>query len=730
MQVLETNNYVTADGTVHHNSGKTWVGCASICKHVWEWPRINSGYFAPTYAQIRDIFYPTIDEVAHDWGLRVVTKVSDKEVDFYSGQRYRSTTICRSMEKPQTIVGFKIGHALVDELDVMPEAKAKHAWRKIIARMRYNVDGLKNGVDVTTTPEGFKFVYHQFVKQLREKPSLAGMYGLVQASTYDNEANLPDDYIPSLRESYPPQLIEAYLNGQFVNLTSGTIYHAYSRAGNASSETVQPSEALHIGMDFNVGKMAAVTHVLRKNDPHAVDEITGGYDTPDMIRQIKERYWDYRNGTYQKTREIRVYPDASGGSRKSVNASATDIALLKQAGFIVVAPEANPPVKDRINAMNAMFCNATGERRYRVNAAKCPSYADALEQQIWAPNGEPDKTQGVDHLCFTGSTLVQTKAGTFRFDNIPASGFVIGPDGDFTPYSHARKTGKKQTVRVTFADGYFIDCTDDHQFLTEDGSWVQAKNLRGCVCVSSVRQRKSSMAFDIIFAGSTSPTPQCQNDGSIALFGSSTMARSQMGIMSTTLTETAPTTKSKISNAFRRASTSRITGLIGVKQFAKWAKNTSILQKIGTSQRLVGLGTSHIIKRFEMRSAQRLRKNALAVESSSMPRSASSQVLSGIAQRHVRHMHAGRAELTTLLASAFRAPHGSMPTSIVLASPVMSVSPLGEQDVYCLTAPETGCFKLTKNGPIVSNCDAGGYFIHKQFPIVKPSYGTMQIRGL
>ncbi|SFB19365.1 terminase large subunit domain-containing protein [Azotobacter beijerinckii] len=378
-------------------SGKTWVGCAALCRHFWEWPKINAGYFAPTYPQIRDIFFPTIEEVAFDWGLKVKTKESDKEVEFYSGRQYRGTTICRSMEKPQTIVGFKIGHALVDELDVLAATKAQQAWRKIIARMRYKVDGLKNGVDVTTTPEGFKFVYQQFVKQLREKPSLAGMYGLVQASTFDNELNLPGDYIPSLMESYPEQLIRAYLNGQFVNLTSGTIYHGYDRKLNASQEAVEPGEPLFIGMDFNVGKMAAVTHVKRLGLPHAVDEVMNAYDTPDMIRRLKERYWLYAEGEYRPTREIRIYPDASGDGRRSVNASTTDLALLRQAGFKVIAPAANPPVKDRINAMNAMLCNAQGERRYRVNADRCPTYADCLEQQVWAANGEPDKTQDNDH---------------------------------------------------------------------------------------------------------------------------------------------------------------------------------------------------------------------------------------------------------------------------------------------------------------------------------------------
>lgn len=378
-------------------SGKTWVGCAGLSKHFWKYPGITAGYFAPTYPQIRDIFYPTIEECAFDWGFRVDIKESNKEVHLYYGRQYRGTIICRSMDKPSSIVGFKIGKALVDELDVMNRDKAQQAWRKVIARMRYNVSGLLNGIDVTTTPEGFKFVHHQFVKQVRDNPKLANMYGLMHASTYDNEANLPDDYIQSLRESYPDNLILAYLDGQFVNLTSGTIYGKYDKKLNTSQEERLSGEALFIGMDFNVGKMAGIIHVKRIGLPHAVDEIINAYDTPDIIRIIKERYWLFDGNNYLKTCEIHVYPDASGGSRKSVGASETDIALLRQAGFSVHAPAANPPVKDRINAMNAMFCNAEGVRRYFVNEHKCPVYSENLEQQVWAENGEPDKSQGNDH---------------------------------------------------------------------------------------------------------------------------------------------------------------------------------------------------------------------------------------------------------------------------------------------------------------------------------------------
>lgn len=395
-------------------SGKTWVGCSSLGKHFLEFPRVNAGYFAPTYAQIRDIFYPTVDEALYPWGFNVKIRESNKEVDLYQGRRFYGTIICRSMEKPETIIGFKIGKALVDEIDVLKTEKARTAWRKIIARLRFLKDGLQNGIDVTTTPEGFKFVHQQFVEQVREKPQLAEMYGLIQASTYDNEINLPDDYIPSLLASYPEQLIAAYIDGQFVNLKTGSVYVAYNRHLNACDDQIQPGETLFIGMDFNVGKMAAITHVKRLGLPCAVDEIVNAYDTPDMIRRIKERYWLYDGNDYKPTCAIRIYPDASGDSRKSVNASATDIQLLKNAGFQVIVNHSNPPVKDRINSMNGMFCNAMGQRRYLVNHHKCPTYTASLEQQAWAENGEPDKTTGHDHTNDAGGYFLQKEYPLIR----------------------------------------------------------------------------------------------------------------------------------------------------------------------------------------------------------------------------------------------------------------------------------------------------------------------------
>lgn len=374
-----------------YGGGKTWVGSVALCKHALEYPRVNAGYFAPTYPQIRDIFYPTIEEVAETMGMTADIKTSDKEVHLRIGRKIRSKIICRSMEKPSSIIGFRIGHALVDELDVMPMHKATEAWRKIIARMRYKIDGLKNGVDVTTTPEGFGFVYEQWVKLLRGSRKLSSLYGLVQASTYDNESNLPADYIESLRQSYPQQLIDAYLNGQFVNMASGSVYANFDRVKNHTNEVAQDGEVLHVGMDFNVLNMSASINVVRDDRPLTVGELAKVRDTPTMARMLRERF-------VEKGHQVVVYPDASGGNTSSKNASESDLSILKQEGLQIRVGNSNPAVKDRVNAVNALILNGDGERRWLVNTDLCPTLTESFEKQAYDNHGDPDKSGGFDHF--------------------------------------------------------------------------------------------------------------------------------------------------------------------------------------------------------------------------------------------------------------------------------------------------------------------------------------------
>jgi hypothetical protein len=363
-------------------SGKTWVGSTAQCLRFYSHPRVNQAYYGPTYPHIRDIFFPTIEEVAATCDLRVEIMEANKEVHFYSGRRYRGTTICRSMDRPASIIGYKVGHSTVDEFDTLPPQKAKDAWRKIIARHRW--EGATNGADVLTTPEGFRETHRLFVAEPAENSLLQSSYGLIQASTRDNEANLPAGYIQSLIDTYPAELIEAYIDGKFCNLTTGTVYNKYNRKAHDSSETVQPGEPLFVGMDFNVGKMAATVYVQRPNGWHAAAEFHDVFDTPAMVRRLRDEY---------PKRRIVVYPDASGKSSHTQNASESDLSLLRSAGFEIRVNPSNPRVRDRILAVNKQF--ELG--RLWINSRTCPTVAKCLEQQAYDASGDPDKKSGFDH---------------------------------------------------------------------------------------------------------------------------------------------------------------------------------------------------------------------------------------------------------------------------------------------------------------------------------------------
>lgn len=367
-------------------AGKT----SSLCKRLITRGIVNPGglvgFYEPTYDAISTIALPELELQLETAGIPYKYNQQSKLMRTKYGR-----ILFRSMEQPHKIVGFQTSDAGVDELDTLPSVKAKQAWIKIIARnrlLRPDDTGV-NSVAVATTPEGFRFVYEQWKK---DQKALEKGYRLIRASTYSNAANLAADYVQNLRNMYPPNLLSAYLEGQFVNLVSGSVYGDFDRDLNKSDAVLRDDEAVYIGMDFNVYNMSAVVFVIRDGLPIAVDEITKGRDTPHVIEIIKTRYGN-------KGRAISLFPDPAGNSASSKGASLTDFAQLRQAGFTIFAPSAHPPIKDRINCCNAMILNSAGLRRFRVNLEKCPSLVETLEQQVYDASGDPDKKAGLDHLA-------------------------------------------------------------------------------------------------------------------------------------------------------------------------------------------------------------------------------------------------------------------------------------------------------------------------------------------
>lgn len=338
------------------------------------------GVYAPTYDLLRLVNMARIDLLLHEHGIRHKLHTQDKAI--YTSHPGFGDFIFRTMDAPERIIGFETFRAHADELDTLKTEHARTAWNQIIARNRQVLKdrpSAQNRASAYTTPEGFRFTHDRWV--VNATPD----YRLYRAPTHSNPF-LPADYIDGLRASYPAQLIDAYIEGQFVNLTSGTVYSSYDRARCDTGETIRDGEPLFIGQDFNVGQMASAIAVRRVDGFHVAQELAGVLDTPELIRVLCERFQGH---------PIRIYPDASGKSRKTVDASRSDLILLKEAGLKVVVNPSNPAVRDRIVSVNHAFESG----RLWVNSRACPTLAAALEQQAYAANGEPDKEGGFDHPC-------------------------------------------------------------------------------------------------------------------------------------------------------------------------------------------------------------------------------------------------------------------------------------------------------------------------------------------
>ena len=361
-----------------YGAGKSQAAVIRIALLALKYKGLSFAFVEPTYDLIRLIAFPRFEEILDEWGVKYTLNKADAILKIDNG----SQIIFRSADSPERLVGFEVADAVIDEADTLRIDQARTVWTKMLGRIRERKpDNSPNTLAAVSTPEGFGFMYEMWGKEKREG------YDLIKAPTSSNPY-LPDGYIAQLQATYSGSQLSAYLDGNFVNLNAGSVYHEFDRNLNATSQTIMADDVLHIGLDFNVANMSAVIHVLRGDSVHAVNEITGVFDTPTMGRILKEKYPAHR---------ILIYPDASGNARKSNNASESDHSILRSFGFQVLVNSRNPFVKDRVLSVNAMI-NNQGERRYFVNAQYCPSLAESLEKQSYDKNGEPDKKSGFDHV--------------------------------------------------------------------------------------------------------------------------------------------------------------------------------------------------------------------------------------------------------------------------------------------------------------------------------------------
>lgn len=388
------------DAVCGRRFGKTFLGKAEMrraARLASEWGvsvEDEIWYGAPTFKQAKRVFWRRLKQaIPPEW---MATKPNETEcsITLKSGHIMRVV----GLDNYDDLRGSGLFFALIDEW-----ADTKYeAWEEVIRPMlstckyrlpngeiRVGGHALRIG-----TPKGFNHCYDTYLDgQGKEPDHKSWLY------TSLDGGNVPAAELDAARRRMDPRTFRQEYEASFENY-QGVIYYCFNREKNHTGDTVQPGDELHCGMDFNIGKMACVVHVVRDGKPRAVAELMDVFDTQAMIDLLKLNYSGHT---------INVYPDASGQARKTTSGSESDHSMLRKAGFSVRVDRANPAVRDRINAMNAMLCNSYDERRYLVNTHKCPKYTKALERQVWDEKGEPDKHGDFDHPNDAGGYFIVNK---------------------------------------------------------------------------------------------------------------------------------------------------------------------------------------------------------------------------------------------------------------------------------------------------------------------------------
>lgn len=98
---------------------------------------------------------------------------------------------------------------------------------------------------------------------------------------------------------------------------------------------------------------------------------------------------------YPRATHVTIFGDASGARMQTSGASDYEMLrrTLRQRSAAAIAfrvPAANPPVRERLAAMNAALCNAAGERRVSIDP-KCRELIADLEECKLIDGGDLDK---------------------------------------------------------------------------------------------------------------------------------------------------------------------------------------------------------------------------------------------------------------------------------------------------------------------------------------------------
>lgn len=368
-------------------AGKT-VGAVwkAIVMALQAWP-LPILVFEPTYQMLRDVFLETARRVLEEKGIPYAWHATHYILTVFPRSDKPLRLFLRSMDRPERIIGFTAGGALIDEWESCPWDSVKRTRERVTPGPK---DLARKQLVLVGSPEGFGPGY-EFAEQ-NPPPGLE----MIVARTVDNPF-VGEEYIRNVREMLSEGEARERLEG-IRTAKEGAVYTRFSRAKHCGPPCIDDGE-LEIAADFNVGMMAWVfvlvdTHGQRM---HVVGELVGR-NTDTMEQSERAAHWiaDWYTRTTGRrhTRDdvrrmrIKVCMDASGAARSAV-VPLSHATTLMQAGFQPQYPASNPRVEDRVASVQRML--ARDPPSLTIDAKAAPYLVRCLEAQPYDKAGYPSK---------------------------------------------------------------------------------------------------------------------------------------------------------------------------------------------------------------------------------------------------------------------------------------------------------------------------------------------------
>jgi hypothetical protein len=353
--------------------GKTHLAIRELCYYA-RIPEQEVWYVAPTYKQAKMIVWRKLKNKLQD--LRWIKKANESELSILL--KNGSTIALKGADNEDSLRGVGLDYLIMDEFaDVDPEA--------FFEVLRPTLADREGKAMFIGTPKGIANWAYELYQMEQEYPEAWKSF---QYTTIDGGNVSREEIDAAMRDLDERQFRQEFM-ATFETYT-GRIYYAFDRNNNTFPAGEIDTQVLYTGWDFNIDPMSVVIAVRQGDSLYVIDEIRMfSSNTQEAVDEVKQRYPNSR---------IWAYPDPAARQRKTSAGGATDLTILANAGFVVKAPNAHNPVRDRINAVNSRLCGSDGVRHLFI-ANSCKYTIEGLERHTYKEGTtQPDKDSGYDHM--------------------------------------------------------------------------------------------------------------------------------------------------------------------------------------------------------------------------------------------------------------------------------------------------------------------------------------------